>query len=420
MDLLAQVAEPKAGYAPYADDPEDRTVVAPVGGLASAFSHVVAAPESAPLSSLSAPADEWYVGINGVPVGPIRLAELRTKASSAAIGPDSLVWRDGFEEWLPLRTFPELVAIVEEGLSSARASQAPLGDPWALSPTPAPVASPFSPRGAASPDALLAGASPFGGPFEGFGQPPPSTGSAVVSERPFVEIDESVIPKKRTGTPLIAWVAVVVALVFGLGIGFVVFDRTPAEPIVKYVEVPSKTDPAAAPSATDPSTPEEVAADPDAGAKVAVKSGGGKVGSATPSTKEPEKSGGLTGLAGLSGLQGGGPTSGPGTKQTSAQNSGGLDSTQVQQTVGKYTGSVRRSCWQPQLDARSKDAPSSARVTVTINVAPSGSVTGVSTSGDPKGYPGLANCISSRVRGWQFPASGGPTTVNVPFVFAAQ
>ena len=33
---------------------------------------------------------------------------------------------------------------------------------------------------------------------------------------------------------------------------------------------------------------------------------------------------------------------------------------------------------------------------------------------------GLAGCIASRVRGWQFPAAGGPTTVNVPFVFAAQ
>ena len=40
--------------------------------------------------------------------------------------------------------------------------------------------------------------------------------------------------------------------------------------------------------------------------------------------------------------------------------------------------------------------------------------------GDPKGYRGLAQCISNRVRGWQFPPSGDTTTVNVPFVFAAQ
>jgi hypothetical protein len=44
----------------------------------------------------------------------------------------------------------------------------------------------------------------------------------------------------------------------------------------------------------------------------------------------------------------------------------------------------------------------------------------VSTNGDPRGYRGLANCIAGRVRGWQFPASGSGTTVNVPFVFVAQ
>jgi hypothetical protein len=81
---------------------------------------------------------------------------------------------------------------------------------------------------------------------------------------------------------------------------------------------------------------------------------------------------------------------------------------------------VKRSCWQPALDTRDKDAPTSARVNVTITVAPSGSVQDVSTSGDPRGYPGLASCIAGRVRGWQFPAASASTTLNVPFVFAAQ
>jgi TonB family protein len=97
-----------------------------------------------------------------------------------------------------------------------------------------------------------------------------------------------------------------------------------------------------------------------------------------------------------------------------------LDGVTIQKTVSRYTGSVKRSCWQPALDTRAKDAPSSARVSVTIHVAPGGNVSSVSSSGDPKGYRGLANCITSRVRGWQFPAAGAPTTVNVPFVFAAQ
>ena len=75
------------------------------------------------------PGDEWFVGINGVPVGPIRLSELRSKAASGAVNKESLVWRDGFEDWRPLKTYPELVAIVEEGVSSARASLTPFTPP---------------------------------------------------------------------------------------------------------------------------------------------------------------------------------------------------------------------------------------------------------------------------------------------------
>ncbi len=72
----------------------------------------------------------------------------------------------------------------------------------------------------------------------------------------------------------------------------------------------------------------------------------------------------------------------------------------------------------PQLT--DPNAPISARVTVTITVGGTGNVTNVTTSGDPRGYPGLANGIGARVHAWQFPATGGTTTVNVPFVFAAQ
>jgi TonB family protein len=81
---------------------------------------------------------------------------------------------------------------------------------------------------------------------------------------------------------------------------------------------------------------------------------------------------------------------------------------------------VKRSCWQPALDSRAPDAPTGARVAVKIDIAPGGNVSGVSSSGDPRGYRGLATCIESRVRNWSFPPSSGATTVNVPFVFAAQ
>lgn len=407
-------------------DEDEHTVVAPVGGLASAFSQSLGGSEAAPLSTLSTPADEWYVGINGVPVGPIRLSELRSKASAGNISLDSLVWRDGFEEWMPLRTFPELVAIVEEGVSSARASLTPLSPPWTSSQPPPPaqplasqpeVYDPFKVPGGAAGTPLPRPADlsdPFGAPGAGFGAA--GAGPGVISP-PHVDIDEGVIPK-RSGTPLLAWVAVVVALVFGLGVGFVMFDRGPGETVIKYVEVTKTGEVPVAGSAPigTPENPTEEGA--DAGSKgQSPRTGGGPIAKAGPATdKTPEK--GLN-LKGLGGVTGPGPAGGPGTGPGGNANSA-LDSTAIQKTVSRYTSSVKRSCWQPALDGRSKDAPSSARVNVTITVSPSGSVSGVSTSGDPKGYRGLAGCIQSRVRGWQFPASNGTTTVNVPFVFAAQ
>ena len=51
---------------------------------------------------------------------------------------------------------------------------------------------------------------------------------------------------------------------------------------------------------------------------------------------------------------------------------------------------------------------------------PTGTVQSATTSGEPRGYSGLASCIASSVRSWQFPASGGTTVANVPFVFAGQ
>ncbi len=118
------------------------------------------------------------------------------------------------------------------------------------------------------------------------------------------------------------------------------------------------------------------------------------------------------------------PTEGPSREKPSETSAAApaqeLGANQIQSTVARYTAGVKRGCWQPALETRNNDAPSSARVNVTITVAPSGSVQDVSASGDPRGYPGLSSCITSKVRSWQFPAGSSSTTVNVPFVFAAQ
>src|SRR6478609_2630916 len=101
---------------------EERTRIADVGALAGAFSLAVGGASDSN--------------------GPIRLSELRSKAASGSVNRESLVWRDGFEDWRPLGTFPELSAIVDESVSSARASLTPFTPSVAtvLGPTPSPAA----------------------------------------------------------------------------------------------------------------------------------------------------------------------------------------------------------------------------------------------------------------------------------------
>jgi hypothetical protein len=360
---------------------EQPTAIVSGGALAAAFGALVTAPSSKPVDSVM-PADEWYVGINDVSVGPIRLAELRAKTASGAVQPESLVWRDGLEDWRPLKTFPELLAVLEESLSSVRASALPL---------PGPPKNDFVDRGT----------------------PLPSGGTSVG----VVTDDLAAAGLARARTPIAAWLAVAVALACGVGIGaFFWANQKPPKEIIKYVDrpVPGAEQPAAVGAQAPPE-----------GTPALAESATTKK-TATPRTKpvaatDEDKGGGLQGLKGLDGLRPGGP--GPGTTpgSTNPGSTGGqLDSAQIQNTVARYTGSVKRSCWQPALDSRDPSAPTSARVVVTITVGPSGNVQNVTTSGEPRGYPGLASCIAGRVRSWQFPATGSTTTANVPFVFAAQ
>jgi hypothetical protein len=123
-----------------------------------------------------------------------------------------------------------------------------------------------------------------------------------------------------------------------------------------------------------------------------------------------------TGLTGLTGLVGGpaGPSGG-----TSKSGGGGqLAAADVERVVQQHRAFVKRQCWEAALASKPPNAPSSARVVVTMNVAPDGRVQNVTANGGD-GYPGLSSCVQGQVKNWTFPPSDG-STVTVPFVFAAQ
>jgi hypothetical protein len=307
------------------------------------------------------------------------LQQLKEKAATRKATLDSLVWKDGFEEWKPLRDFPELVALVED------AAPLPSYEPEART-VPAP--SPLDDQGREKVPSVLS---------------------------PEVLLEELGVKKRKQAVSHpVAWIAVFVAMAFGVTIGIVLFSKTERQEIVKYVQVQSSSKPAAqeAPVGDNAQTLEE-----------STVSGGGprRPGGPQPKTEpSAQKAPGSSLLKDFGGPNLG-PAPGSGNDQGSGNAPGGqLDGTSIQRTVANYSPGVRRGCWETALSARAADAPTSARVGVTITIAGSGNVENVTTTGDPKGYPNLSRCIESKVRTWRFPRSSGTTTANVPFVFAAQ
>ncbi len=407
------------GRRPTAGTPIAQSAAAPTvprrsgEALVEAFTSAVGASSNTVSDQLVG--DEWYVGINDAPVGPIPLSELRARATQGQVTIDSLVWRDGFEDWKPLRSFPELLAVVEEAISSIQASGAPL------------AASGLQSLGIAATGSIVSpvGTSPnLGASTGGVARPQQDLGAVFLHVTTPQLSPEEIAAATGTSlrrSPKGAWIAVAGALALGLAIGFVFFKQAPAAPEIKYVEVARSGPTQVSALPTSAAAPQD---SPVVAAVEEIKGSPRKAAAneAKPTGESVPNSVQSNGLKGLSGLRALGPQSGPSDSKSTVGSSSGqtLDSATLQKNVSRYTPSVKRSCWQPALDSRAPDAPTTARVSVKIDISPSGSVSDVSSSGEPRGYRGLATCIESRVRNWSFPPSSGATTVNVPFVFAAQ
>ncbi|HMI88984.1 MAG TPA: GYF domain-containing protein [Polyangiaceae bacterium] len=421
--------------------------------------------------SSSSSTEEWYVGINGVPVGPVRLSDLRRKAANGLISEESLVWREGFEEWVPLRTFPELAAILKESATSGRTSLTPT--PSAAAPIPANrVHSPLprtpaapagsgirpsvTPRGVASQSRsnVLAFATrgATAEKIDGLNEPngeehikvdesvrPPAAASPEIAVEPGValvpaapvlpEVFEpaqfrgpgfgSRVQQSRRAHPALWIVVALGGMLLGVGAMVVLLPKSNVKPAVQIVSVmvPAPAAPTTQSAESEGNTtigPIEVNAPVVTG-----KASGSKASKAAAA--EPAAPGGpaaplSTSLTGLGGLVGG--PSAPSGGSASSGGGGQLQTVDVERVVQSHRAFVKRQCWEPALGAKAPNSPSSARVVVTINVARDGTVPSVTTTGGD-GYPGLANCVQGQVKNWRFPPSDG-SAVTVPFVFAAQ
>jgi predicted Zn finger-like uncharacterized protein len=114
-------------------------------------------------------ANDWYVAIDEKQVGPLSVEKVKEHWERGEVGPDSLCWRQGFGDWIPLSEVAQLASVL-----SPRAPKPVIVAPAAVSGTmpavSAPVESAFSAGGTAKNTRPEIPAAPM------LGQEPPSSG----------------------------------------------------------------------------------------------------------------------------------------------------------------------------------------------------------------------------------------------------
>ena len=316
-----------------------------------------------------APSRQWFVGIEGEPTGPIGVSDLEVKIRDGVVEGDSLVWREGLDEWRPLSEVGELAAVFA-ACTAARPSPTPM----------IPTARP----------------------------------SVVAAEVAAL----NAVHGRSSNKKWVPWLVLLVGALFGGAVTFALLpDPVAPAPVVRAAR-PEPPPPAPPPPpAEEPLNENEEAAEFGEAEPVAADVAKRSV---TPrkSSKAQNGAPNLPKLPELPTL----PTGPKGPSSGSGANAGGgrLSASQLERTVSTYKSSVKRRCWERALSTRDANAPTSARVEVQITISPSGSVRKVTAGEDPRGYAGLSSCIERRVLAWQFPPPGASQTVKVPFVFAQQ
>ena len=112
---------------------------------------------AAPAPAAEAPAAElggWHVVVDGEQVGPLTEAEVKDRLRAGKINSDTLVWKEGFADWMQLSTVPEMTALL------ARITRNPVGK----SGTREPARPSSSMRAVAAAAPAAAEADPFAAP----------------------------------------------------------------------------------------------------------------------------------------------------------------------------------------------------------------------------------------------------------------
>ena len=116
--------------------PAQQPVPAPAVAAGQASAPVVAS------AGQGAAAVQWHVAIDDTPVGPLHQDEVERKMAVGQLNADSLAWRDGLDDWLPIKQISELHTLWKAVVAKAAAQKAaprPRRSTAADVPAPAPA-----------------------------------------------------------------------------------------------------------------------------------------------------------------------------------------------------------------------------------------------------------------------------------------
>lgn len=92
--------------------PSVRTIasVALAAAIGAALAPAAMSAEPPPIPAEALEKAEWYVVIDGAKVGPLTESAMLRKLEEGAIGDDTLVWREGMQDWQRAAEAPGIVA----------------------------------------------------------------------------------------------------------------------------------------------------------------------------------------------------------------------------------------------------------------------------------------------------------------------
>lgn len=384
---------------------------APPSPLGADFQSRVAA--SDPMYAPSAaPLDEWHVAVNDSPVGPNTRDEVARMLLAGTLNAQSLAWREGLDDWLPIRNIPELAAYCLP--AQARGSHAPA--PFVQSAQRSELA-PVGGRAGPAPVYTL---EDWGGVAE------PNTANSQIAVNPLL----AAAAEARRSPSLPSWPAMfalaggfafLMAALTILGARWLQNDRSQAPAAVVATAVQQPSVPQRAVETEPENTDYKVIELDDPGLQPEHVAGGRPrtSGAASQAPKPGAKNlsaaqremlarmGGDPGsdIAGLATTKADGPSK--------AQHlEGGLTAAQLSQVVLRGRKNLQR-CYETAL--RGAGSTETIRLDVSVTVSPSGNVTAAKAAG--QGLPGMSECIERTVRMWRFPNAGESTQTKFPVVF---